>query len=294
MILIFCFMMQISAGLELAPEYRGKELTVGDPFEVILTLEHPQNKRLSGPFVDSIEPYVLLDQKNKVVAEKGIVTSTYRIKLAAFNTGELKLPRFKFMSQDSTRTDTVQCEEAVVKITSVMSDKMTDINDIKKQFEFPNLLPVIIIAILAGAAILFFLGYKLYLRFRRLHAMAEPQIPCWEEAFAAIERLPVKDLLAKGLIKKYYYALSEILKRYLERRFDFPAIEQTTTEIAASMKFKKIPERDAFGKFFDRADMVKYAKFVPPQNEVEDVVATVKDLITKTMPAETPGRELKK
>jgi hypothetical protein len=106
--------------------------------------------------------------------------------------------------------------------------------------------------------------------------------------------LPAQDLLAKGLIKKYYYALSEILKRYLERRFEFPAIEQTTTEIVSSMRTRKTPLREDFGRFFDHADMVKYAKFIPPQKEIEGAALAVKDLVIRTKPAEASSGEAQK
>jgi len=88
------------------------------------------------------------------------------------------------------------------------------------------------------------------------------------------------------LIKKYYYALSEILKRYIERRFEFNAAEQTTTEIMANLKLQKIPLSDDFNRFFTRADLVKYAKFMPPQDELHMAVQKVKDLVNKTKPEE--------
>jgi len=81
-----------------------------------------------------------------------------------------------------------------------------------------------------------------------------------------------------------------VLKRYLTRRFGFPALDQTTTEIVRAMKATKTPERESFGEFFQRADMVKYAKFVPPATEAAEVIATARELVKVTIPKPEPSQ----
>ena len=81
-----------------------------------------------------------------------------------------------------------------------------------------------------------------------------------------------------------------MLKRYLTRRFGFPALDQTTTEIVRAMKAAKTPEREGFGEFFQRADMVKYAKFIPPTVEAAAVVQTARELVKATTPKPEPSQ----
>ena len=50
------------------------------------------------------------------------------------------------------------------------------------------------------------------------------------------------------------------------------------------MKAAKTPEREGFGEFFLRADMVKYAKFVPPESEVFTVIPAARELVRATTP----------
>jgi hypothetical protein len=52
--------------------------------------------------------------------------------------------------------------------------------------------------------------------------------------------------LAKGLIKEYYTEVTEIIRRYIERRYGIEALEMTTEEILDTIitvrlmeKFKK-------------------------------------------------------
>jgi len=98
--------------------------------------------------------------------------------------------------------------------------------------------------------------------------------------------MPWREWLETGQVKRYYYALSQVLKRYIERRFEFDAVEQTTTEILSSMRAHTTPMRDEIGKFFTRYDLVKYAKWEPPLEEAESAIGQVRDFVVKTKPVE--------
>lgn len=265
----------------------SKQLTIGDQFKMTLTVKHPKERAISPLAIDTIEPFGIIEQKvtQKTMGDK--VISTFDLKLAAFATGDLKIPSFRVFFQTNPK-DTVlkyaATDSIPISIASVLSEDMRDINDIKKPIDFPNPLPLIILAIVIGAGILVFIGYRLAKRFRRIREMIKPLPPPWEEALAAINRIPTEEWLTNNLIKRYYYTISEILKRYLERRFLFPAVEQTTTELIRTMKQNRIPERDGFGTFFTSSDMVKYAKSVPPRDEMAGVIDSVKELINRTKP----------
>jgi hypothetical protein len=287
MILCLLIISQISIKAELAKEYEHKKLTIGDPFVVDLTVTAPQHTDISAPFIDSIEPFGVLDQKSKIVQEKGMETSFYKIKLAAFKTGELEIPEFSFLYVHDSITDTLASEKIPLNIESVMSEDMKDINDLKEAVNFPDYTWLIVAGIIIGCLGAAYLAYKFVKRIQTVRTRARPLPPPWIEAIAAIDNIPVKEWLEKGLIKKYYYALSEILKRYIERRFEFNAAEQTTTELVDHLKLAKVPLRDDFHRFFTRADMVKYAKLIPPYEEAQKVVTKVKDLINNTRPKQT-------
>src|SRR5262249_26224039 len=107
---------------------------------------------------------------------------------------------------------------------------------------------------------------------------------------ASLEQLPWRQWLAEAQAKRFYYALSEILKRYLERRFEFTAGEQTTTEILASMRARRVPMRDELARFFARYDLVKYSQWVPPVEEAERASGRGRESVRHTRPAEpTPA-----
>ncbi len=287
MIFLYLLFIQIEAKAELAKEFINKRLTIGDPFEIIVNIETPSNKNLSEPSIDSIEPFAILSQAHKIIQEKGRSRHTYHFKATAFNTGELKFPAIKFFLKDKDKIDTIATNMIDIKIASLLPEGMRDINDIKEMIEFPNPLPVVLLIVAICAGLLTYLGIKLYKKLKKKEPTEEEKIPCWERALNSLDTLIKEDLINKGLIKRFYYTLTEIIKHYLEERFNFPAIEQTTTEILQSMKLLKIPLRDEFQDVFQYADMVKYAKFVPPPTASEEIVKKSRELILKTIPANT-------
>ena len=289
--ILLLFLTQIEITSEIRGEYLNKKLTIGDPFEVVVVLEHTPGAEISEPFVDTLEPFFFIDQNSQIVEEHGKVRRTYRIEMVAFAAGELHVPPFKFLVRRGEEVDTLSSNSVALNVASVMSEEMNDINDIKKAVEFPDFLPLIIAGIVILAVLLGYLAYRYIRKLRRLRTAPRPRAPAWAEAIAVLESLPVEEWLSKGFIKKYYYAISETLKHYLERRFMFNAAEQTSTEIAASLKEMRVPQRDEFNGFFNRADMVKYAKHVPPQDEMRGAVKLAIELVMKTKPEASPGEE---
>ncbi len=110
--------------------------------------------------------------------------------------------------------------------------QMTDIHDIKPILEIGYdwqwlLYLAAAMALLAGLLIL---ARWLWKRRKRPQAeiYASPPIPPDMEAYAALDALAVE----KGLNpKQFYFRLSAVLRRYIERRFNFPAAEMTTEEL---------------------------------------------------------------
>lgn len=282
--IIIFLLAQVDITTTLAPEYKNKTLTIGDPFKIQVTVTYPHNATVSEIFIDLLGSFMILEQTNKIVTKEGITRNTHDITMTVFDTGEMDLPQFQVHHTRGDTIDTITSAVVPITINSVLPDDMTDINDIKKAVEFPNFFPLIIAGIVLVAVVLTLIGYRVIKQIMRARKRAPPPLPAWIEALAAIDTIPVKEWLAQRWIKRYYYALSEILKRYLERRFAFNAVEQTTSEIISTMKTKQVPERNEFHNFFMRADMVKYAKTIPPDHELFAAIEKARDLVNRTTP----------
>jgi len=262
-------------------------ITVGDRFDVTLTVTAPGRSLVTGPLAmpDTASVFMVVREQRKTSSHAGSDRSVYRLSVAGFKAGRHPLPRFVFLVQNGAAMDTLRSDTASVSITSVLPATMQDIRPLAPAEPFPNHLLWIIPAGVVLLAALAWLGWRLWRRLRRIQTEAEAPLPPWEEALAALDAMPWREWLEAGQVKRYYYALSQVLKRYIERRFGFDAVEQTTTEILLSMRAHRTPMRDEVGRFFSRYDIVKYAKWEPPTAEAESAIAQVREFVVKTRPA---------
>lgn len=264
----------------------GPRLTVGDRFDVTLVLENTTGALVTGPLADSTGAFVVAGENRKSARRSGHTQVTYKLSVAGFKPGTHRLPVFTFLLTAGPRTDTLRSEAAPVTIASVLPGKMSEINGLKAAERFPNYLLWILPAALVLLAALAWLGRRLYRRLRENLERVEAPLPPWDEALRSLDDMPWRDWLEAGQYKRYYYALSEVLKRYIERRFEFQAAEQTTTEVLAAMRLHRTPMRDEITRFFLRSDLVKYSKVIPSGDEARAAIDQVREFVTRTRPAE--------
>ena len=277
----------VRVAAKLLPAGTRKPLTVGDRFDVELEVRRHRNQPVSPPALDD-NRFLVLDASSVTRYEGDTIVDVHTLTLAAFATGELYLPGFMVAYPEGDEVRVERSDSLALEIASVMPEDMEDIADLKPQVPFPNLLPLWLALGALAAAGLGYAGWRLFRRWHRVRRAGAPLPEPWDEALAALGALPVRDWLAAGQVKRYYYAVSEILKRYLTRRYGFPALDQTTSEMALALKAARIAEREEFIRFFRRADFVKYAKLVPERPELEAAVLTARELGEKTREQESP------
>lgn len=126
-----------------------------------------------------------------------------------------------------------------------------------------------------------------YIRRRRRAVEPEAYVdprPPWEIAYTDLAMLKNKNLAEQGEVKIYYFELSEIMKRYLGRKFEFGAVDMTTTEIGDYLSARSFDENiyKELVDFFEHADLVKFAKYLPAADRPGADWDTAYDLVTKT------------
>ena len=130
---------------------------------------------------------------------------------------------------------------------------------------------------MVAALLLVALIFYLLKRKKKTPEEIEAAIPPYELALKRLQELDAKDLLNKNRIKKYYVELTDILRTYIERELNIPALESTTDELIETMRdfntssSLNITEEtiDTLSKLLKDADLVKFAKFKPLINEIE-------------------------
>ena len=178
---------------------------------------------------------------------------------------------------------------------SLQAQELRDVKPpVNPPFELvrPEAKPLWIIFICAGLAALIFYIYKRLQQKIPANSIPAPARPAWEVANEQLQKLRQENLLAKGLTKEYYSRLSDIVRRYLEARFNLRAPEMTTEEFLHSLKFStqlNAQHKTALENFLNASDMVKFAKHNPDLKESEDSFHFAQQLVSTTS---TPGVEV--
>ncbi len=160
---------------------------------------------------------------------------------------------------------------------------MDDIKDVKPPLALPPDLwwLWIVLGVCAVGLIVF-----LILR-RKKHAPPAPEVilPPWDIAYQQLEQLRQKDLLAQGLFKEFLSAVSDILRHYIEARFNIRAPEMTTEEFLQYLN-KTIaltaPQKQALKEFLYACDLVKFAKHQTTIDEAKNHFDLAKKFIDET------------
>jgi len=165
----------------------------------------------------------------------------------------------------------------------------TDIRDVKPIEPVPvdwrpaMILGGALLGILAlGAAL-----YRLLNRPRR-GLIAPPPRPAHEVARNALERLRRRRLVETGAFKEYYSALTDIVRAYLEHRFQVRAPEMTTEEfLLASARGGRLAatHRALLGEFLRESDLVKFARHHPAITDAERAWTAARRFVDETAPA---------
>ncbi len=143
-----------------------------------------------------------------------------------------------------------------------------------------NILPWLLVAggvTLAAAAVIFW-----FLRSRKhIETRPPPRAP-WELAYDRLRMLDAAGLPAAGKFGRYYIELSDIIRHYVEDRYEIHAPEQTTPEfLTAASQFGTLStdQQDMLAAFLKLCDRVKFARYASSVEEAEQSMADILQFI---------------
>lgn len=112
--------------------------------------------------------------------------------------------------------------------------------------------------------------------------------PAHQRALTAIGQIKQEQMAASGDQKAYYTRLTDTLRRYMEERFHFSAMEMTSDEIIA--RLEQEADVSALSELRDvlrTADLVKFAKHAALLNENDRNLLSAIHFIDKTKQTES-------
>jgi hypothetical protein len=108
-------------------------------------------------------------------------------------------------------------------------------------------------------------------------APALPDVPPLEEARRGLARLETLEIFRAHGTHRHYEELSAVLRRYIERRYECPALEMTEDELAEHLRqaFVAHPAATALLETLDRASLGKFAKWQASEDHARRDVAAL-------------------
>ena len=272
-------------------------ITLGDPVTVAVTIEHPPDTRLIWPDPVELGPFeILVMTVTEPVVDNDHLVSTAELTVTTFELGELTLPSIavEVVSDDETNAPlSLSTDPAVIAVMSVGRDEGGDIRDIKG----PLTIPFRLVTLVPWAVGLLIVGGAVYWLLRRFYfrpptavatsAPPPPPRPAAELAYESLLALELSGLLTRGEVKTYHIRLSDIMRVYVEGRFNVQAMEMTTGEVLAGLRTTGTGSEvvGRFRQLLDRCDLVKFAKHRPARTDCHDLVGLGRGLVDVTTSA---------
>lgn len=132
------------------------------------------------------------------------------------------------------------------------------------------------------------IGFYLYLRLRDNKPIIAPirmvkRLLPHQKAMMEIERIKADKMVTSENQKEYYTKLTDTIRKYIEERYGFRAMEMTSREIIDRLTARQ--DENALGELkllFETADLVKFAKYSTLINENDMNLVNAVDFINST------------
>lgn len=260
---------------------------LGDKINYSFSIPKPtEDIILNTPYQFS-DTLTLISQQTDTLKDKLI----YNFVFTSFANGEITLPEYLLYKQGSTK-QLYSIVPPTIKINFPAIDTLNiDVKELKPIQKVPvTFMEVVrVLGLALGIAIVILLLVFLirYLRKRsksKQQSISVPKIVLEAEdveALKSLEALDKANYISKNQTKQHYILLTDILWRYIFRRFDINAFEMTSKQIIDELQAKHISLENMtkIRRLFEIADLVKFAKHQPATVENISVMQEAKDFI---------------
>ena len=263
-------------------------VTTGDIITYTITLTHESDVIPTTPDFDAISEFNIIERITikPRETENGLVKQKYSAKLRADKVGTytiapVRVP-FKIKEKNTEKyiPGEILSQKITIEVASVLrlQGEPTDIKDIKDIVEVDrNWVPWFFWGLnIILLTIVLYLLWK-YRKTKHPNPTKEaPALSTHEIAFRELDTLKSKGLLERGNAREHFFELSEILRRYLGKRYLFPALDWTTEEITEHFKNQEkieLASRTEANRILKKSDLIKFAKAqaLPGTDEIEPV-----------------------
>ena len=295
---------------EVKVETNTKNIKIGEQIEYKISVEAPTDAAVVFPEGQSFSPLEMVKaDPTDTLKEGGKFRLEKAYYLTQFDEGKYTIPRQRIhISNKDYYTDSLLVEVHTVAVDT-LKQPLYDIKPIT-EVASPTASRMWLWIILGIIGLLLVAGGLYFFVFRKRKLTAEEErkkLPPFERAIQDLKDLQNSKYLIESQHKAYYTRLTDIVKEYLEDEVHILAKESTTDELLA-----KVTALQQTGKLhlsedtinnlkrvLQNADLVKFAKSKPSDNNAEYDRETIERVVIKTKEAipivvadgETPAQD---
>ena len=220
--------------------------------------------------------------------------------VSSFEEGLYELPQIVVgrLSEEGV-ADTLVFEPLRLEVKTMPVDTATFVpHDIKGQIRYPltfaEMFPWIL-GVCAAVLLMIFAIRFIIMRRRAEDPAYAHKDPAHIIALRKLDKYRGSKMWAPEKQKLFYSGVTDTLREYISSRYGVPAMEMTTAQIFDDMKATDAPEAllKEVRELFDRADFVKFAKYVASEEDNASALPVAVRFVTETYQADVEnGKEV--
>ena len=272
------------------------EMMMGEQTQVTISVQANDGAKVSFPV---FKPRQELVPGVEVLNSQQPDDNTLQLILTSFDGKLYHLPAFKVkVDGKEYKTDDLALKVIEVEVDTTKLDQFygpKDVQDNPFQWSDWSLSFWLSILMLVMMAVC----YSLYLRLRDnkpiiAHIKIVKRLLPHQKAMKEIEQIKADKMVSSDNQKEYYTKLTDTLRKYIEERYGFSAMEMTSTEIIERLMQTDQQSLDELRQLFTTADLVKFAKYSTMINENDANLVNAIDFINQTKLENQPTETVEK
>ncbi len=271
----------------------GMTITVVSPQGNAVQMPAMQPQQFITPGVEIVD--VAKDDTSEVSEGRKI---TRRVLLTSFDENAYKIPSQIIKVEGKVyKTNPLALKVITMDVDTLHLNQFFPPKDVQDNpFMWSEWSPLFWLSVIL--LVLIAIGVYLYLRYKQNKPIISRiqiirHIPAHQKALSAIDKIKQSKIQNSENPKEYYTQLTDTLRKYIEERFGFSAMEMTSAEIISRLRNTGDPVMiSELRELFNTADLVKFAKHSTLLNENDLNLVNAVNFIdqTKTQDKETEER----
>lgn len=277
----------------------ASEYLIGDYIRITLESSSVPGMTLSLPSIDSLAPGFELISAGPADTLRNDSTNRLRQEIiySIYDSGNYTVQSVPFVFTTSKgRSDTIYSDSILIRINTLPVDTSAAIRPIKGNIEV-TYRDLSWLFYAGGALLLLIGGWYFWRKWKQkkqqmAHQPVFTQTTLSAHFLTLLTNLESKKYWQQDEVKLYYTELTDVVRQYIEQRFEVPAMESTSDEIIQMLQVRNPQGNELLRDIFSLADMAKFAKSRPlPAQNMEAMKLAVQYIETST-PAEDPMIEI--